>query len=282
MALSRRIMEIVPREEPLLKRYKILVWGPSYSSAMALDTKNNSVVFINIATRECRMTKVRKEKNILLKLTSDKTNKFFQHTHIGLPEILDYKTVRQRTASASGETVNYLVLKNAGKSLEILHDQEKMTFTISEMSKLAVHLIDILEYVHHTGLIHGDIHARNVVVAGDLRTDDYRITLIEFKNGGRYKRGEDHIAEIYLDRDENSYRSYCSSNIYGLTQSRKHDLEMVGLMLIELRGGRLPCRQAKRRKLPNVFYKFVEYCQHLHFDQDPDYTRWRSKFLELV
>ena len=250
---------------------------------------------ININNKSEVAVKVEKKnsKDHLLELES---NYLCLLKGFGIPEIKSY-----------GHYGNFYILVEEllGNNLRQIKNITNL-FTLKDISMIAIQIIDRIEYVHSKYIIHRDIKPENFLLGYKNNSTIY---IIDFGISRKYKssRTGKHIRFSKTGKLFGTIR-YCSYNASrGIEQSRRDDLISIGYMLIFLRTGNLPwinfnlnCKNKMKiylkitnlkkntntqklcKNLPNEFAEYLEYCQKLSFEQDPDYEYLRNLFRKIL
>jgi len=199
---------------------------------------------------------------------------------------------------------NTMVMDLLGQNLEDLFSYCTRNFTLKTILLIAIEIIDRLRQVHENHYVHRDIKPENFLVGKN--SSDNLIYLIDF---GLAKRYRDEQTRIHITYKENKAMTgtarYASRNAHkGLEQSRRDDLESTAYVLIYFLKGALPWqglkimdKEEKYKKikemkdsitpkklcegLPEEFAKFLEYCQNLKFDDEPNYKYCINLFKDL-
>lgn len=203
----------------------------------------------------------------------------------------------------SGE-YNTMVMELLGQNLEDLFNFCTRNFTLKTILLVATEMLERIKHVHENHYVHRDIKPENFLV-GRGNTEQ-TIYLIDF---GLAKRYRDEQTRIHISYKENKNLTgtarYASRNAHrGIEQSRRDDLESIGYVLVYFMKGSLPwqglkCKekQEKYQKikemkesmtpqqlcegLPEEFAKYIDYCQKLQFDEEPNYKYLTNMFKDL-
>lgn len=195
---------------------------------------------------------------------------------------------------------NCLVMELLGQSLESHLAKQGGALSPEEVCALAPKMIQRIQYLHESGLLHRDIKPDNFLFS----TDGNTLFLIDFGLAKIWRdpSTREHIA--WTDgKSLTGTARYASIHTHkGEEQSRRDDLEALGYVLVYLCRGSLPWQgvgedlkpkernrligRAKRRTklaelcdgLPKAFRKFLKYCRALDFEEEPDYEFLRDLF----
>ncbi|EPQ50740.1 casein kinase-like protein I isoform epsilon CKIe [Gloeophyllum trabeum ATCC 11539] len=209
----------------------------------------------------------------------------------------------------SGEEkgANFIVIDMLGPNLEHLKRFCRGTFTLKTVLMLADQMITRVETVHSGGLVCRDLMPDNFAIGrgkwGNL------VHLFDFG-----------LAKLYLDPHTGEHiplkdgkegmgaPRFVSVNVHlGYEQSRRDDLQALGLIFIYLLKGSLPWQgiyapiiEAKLKRIgemkaldnramkealtdcPPEFTTYMEYCYGLEFTQQPDYDYVKRLFRDVM
>lgn len=194
---------------------------------------------------------------------------------------------------------NIMVMDLLGPSLEGLLNACSRSFSLKTLLMIGGQMLSILGLVHAQGILHRDLKPENILVAKNHMSSMY---LIDFGCARKYidSRSGCHIRYSDRRRLTGTVR-YASINAHeGLEQSRRDDLLALGYVLMYLSTGQLPWqgmqgtreekdqqildrkRQARAEgycgKWPGELGAFMECCECLGFDEEPDYKKLQSLF----
>jgi serine/threonine protein kinase len=217
----------------------------------------------------------------------------------GIPEVFSY---------GKNKNYNILILELLGENLwQILKLAKLNKFSINDLSKIAIQIIDRLEYVHSKNILHRDIKPENFLMG---LNNSNLIYIIDFGLCKRYRSSKTgkHILPKNIGTITGALK-YISTNVLkGNQSSRRDDLISLGYMLIYLLKKELPWELSLKtvndlntanfqklinlketdgngnlfKKLPPELVEYVKYTKSLKFEQEPDYSYLRSIFHNII
>ena len=155
------------------------------------------------------------------------------------------------------------------------------------VSSVGIAAINLLETLHSTGLVHGDVHGGNFVLYKSDPAASLRI--IDFGRSGPYidaKTGN-HVPLTRLGENGWNPGLLSVGELEGWTVSRRDDLFRLAELMIANTDGYIDLESPQKilhgkrnRKfsplVPEGFVQFYKETMALDFDATPDYNRFRS------
>lgn len=202
-----------------------------------------------------------------------------------------------------------LVMDLLGPSLTRLRALCGGRLSFKTVLMLGIQLMNRLEDLHSEGYIHRDISEANVLLGRG--EDDQIVHLIDY---GLCKRFRDAVTQKHIGYRQKSVLKgtmvFASLNaLRGGELSRRDDLEAVGYLLLFLLRGSLPWQTLPKTYTKRAAYEelvrargsesledmcsdlpqggqelteYLTYCRGLGFEEDPDYDRLRTLFLDAM
>lgn len=195
---------------------------------------------------------------------------------------------------------NLMVMELLGPSIEELMRLCGNKLSLKTVLMVGKQMIDRLEYVHSCGILHRDIKPNNFLIGTGENKD--KVYIMDFGLAKRYLKSNGRHIDNATKKGLTGTVRYTTHNVHrGLEPSRRDDMGSIGYVLIYLALGRLPWqginaaskrtkqkRIGKRKEqvpleelckdLPHEFVDYMEYCDRIGFDEQPDYTKLRSFF----
>jgi casein kinase 1 len=200
-----------------------------------------------------------------------------------------------------------LVMDLLGPSLAHVFELCGRRFTLLTVTKIALQILQRVEFLHGRNYIHRDIKPENFLIDPDL--DNPTIYMVDFGLVKKYRDERTHVHYAFRDKRRSMVGTarYASINAHlGVDQSRRDDMEAIGYLFVYFLRGSLPWQginwhwSEKRDSAalherildkktstsvaelcsgcPSEFEKYINYCKALRFDDRPDYGYLRRLF----
>lgn len=227
----------------------------------------------------------------------------------------NYETERTRYLNAQGIPkvfyfgqegyYNILIIQLLGPSLEDLFEWCGRKFSISTVARLAIQMIERIQFLHENNMIYRDIKPDNFLIGAT--PNDNKIYLVDY---GMVKQYRDPITHTHIQYRERKSLSgtarYMSINTHlGREQSRRDDLESLGNVFVYFLKGQLPWQGLKaptnklkyekigERKqkipidelcsgLPIQVAEYIRRVRGLKFEEEPDYLGYVRLFESIL
>ena len=256
-------------------------YGDVYVGKNVTDNKNYALKIERIIKGESIL---KKEAYILLYLKGP-----------GIPSVISF-----------GQCGKYHILVEnlLGESIYNIWRRKRKKLNLKDLCMFAIQALERVEYVHSKNYLHRDIKPANFLVG---KPDNSQIYLIDFGNSRKYRSSR---TGKHLPFAKN-YKIYgtaifLSVNVLkNIEQTRKDELESLGLVIIYLYQGFLPWSDLKVKTisqaldliknikmkvsieelcadLPREFYEYMNYVKNMNFDDKPDYIYLQTLFLNLL
>ena len=134
---------------------------------------------------------------------------------------------------------NILVENLLGKSIHDIWFEKNKKFNLKDTCVFAIQAISLLEYAHSKNYLHRDIKPANFLVGNP---DNSQLYLIDFGNACKFRssRTGKHMRNAKISSVFGSLLFLSINAFKGIVQTRKDDLESLGLVIIYLYNGSLP------------------------------------------
>lgn len=198
----------------------------------------------------------------------------------------------------------FLVMQKFGKDIWKLFLENGRKFPIPTVFKLAIQILDTLEYIHEHGYVHADIKGANILLGLTKETEN-QVYLVDFGLATKYLSGE---FKPNPKKAHDGTIEYLSRDAHKGVPTRRGDLEILAYNLIQWLGCTLPweknlsnpvkVQESKEQHMDNVenFLKecfdaktvpaslteFLKYINKLSFDEKPNYEKIKKMFVKEI
>ena len=197
-----------------------------------------------------------------------------------------------------------LVEELLGDSIYKIFIKSGNKFNLKDTCMFAIQALERIEYVHSKDFLHRDIKPGNFLVGNP---DKSQIYLIDFGNAKKFRSSRTGKYQRY-NNNKRLYGTivFLSLNVLkGGEQTRKDELESLGLLFIYLHKGFLPWSQIKTKNIyqaieeviilkqntsfkelcagmPQEMVEYLDYINKLGFKDNPNYAYLRSLFVNIL
>ena len=213
----------------------------------------------------------------------------------GLPSVISF-----------GQSGNYHILVEnlLGESIYNIWLKKKKKLNLKDTCMFAIQALERIEYIHSKNYLHRDIKPGNFLVGNP---DKSQIYIIDFGNARKYRSSRTGKHLPYA-KNWKAYGTiiFLSTNVLkGIAQTRKDELESLGLVIIYLYQGSLPWSNLKCKDLyqglyiikqlklkisneelckdlPKEIYDYMNYVKNMNFNDNPNYRYLKSCFLNIL
>ena len=213
----------------------------------------------------------------------------------GLPSVISF-----------GQSGKYHILVEnlLGESIYNIWLKKKKKLNLKDTCMFAIQALERLEYIHSKNYLHRDIKPGNFLVGNP---DKSQIYLIDFGNARKYRSSRTGKHKPFTKNPKMCGTViFLSTNVLkGIEQTRKDELESLGLVIIYLYQGYLPwsdlkCKDIHQhldkikklqlkisneelcKDLPKEICEYMNYVKNMNFDENPDYRYLKSLFINIL
>nr|CAI5829169.1 unnamed protein product [Callosobruchus analis] len=202
-----------------------------------------------------------------------------------------------------GDKYRFLVMEKFGSDIWKLFLENNKTFPTSTVFKIAIQILDVLEYIHSKGYVHADIKGANILLGETKDAQSKQVYLVDFGLATKYTT--EPIFRPNPKKAHDGTIEYLSRDAHQGVPTRRGDLEILAYNLIHWLGGTLPWdkkltdpkvvqknkeefMQAIPKSVktcfgnkapPGPLLEYLSYLKSLSFDSVPDYKKIRKIFL---
>ncbi|XP_050093989.1 nucleosomal histone kinase 1-like [Anopheles aquasalis] len=174
-------------------------------------------------------------------------NFYLKHCQPGALELyrkqrkLKHLGVAHYISSGSQEVLGvkhrYLVMPRFGESLQTLFVHHSECLPLRIVYRVALQILDVLEFLHSCGYVHGDLKPANILV-GFGPTGQDRVYFIDYGMAARAVVDRELVPD--LRKKHNGTLEYCSRDAHQGVPTWRGELESLAYNLIHWAGGMLP------------------------------------------
>ncbi|ODN06258.1 Serine/threonine-protein kinase VRK1 [Orchesella cincta] len=207
-----------------------------------------------------------------------------------------------------GQKYRFMIIPRFGQDLhKFIQEKPGKRLGIRAVQALSLQILDILEYIHEKGFVHGDIKASNLLLGlpgtgGAKKKQFQQIYVCDFGLAQKYLEANGNHVEYSPDnrKANNGTLEYSARDAHIGAFARRGDLEVLGYNMLEWLCGKLPWsadtphdkvlkhKQALMMDLNlkkiypteiqglEIVEKFLKYVQKLDFTDKPNYTHCKD------
>lgn len=194
-----------------------------------------------------------------------------------------------------------LVIERLGKSMQEIII-ENINFSLKTVIHIAVQLLQTIKGIHDKGIIHRDIKPSNILLGASKNSNE--VFLIDYGLSTMYVANGVHKMQNLKKKNFKGTLMFASRNShFGLTNSRRDDLESLGYTLVYLYKGYLPWSRCEKNvlavrslgqlkkkcysngvfsDLPKEIIDYFVYIDKLKYEETPDYEYLTKLFLDMA
>ena len=261
------------------------------------DYKINSLLGKGGYGRVYKATHCRTSNSYAIKVSDSKTDLYKEYQFLinlqlfdEFPKLFDYQ---------ESPTEDGLIMELLGRNLSYRSDETP--FTLKCVCAIGIKLLDSIEKIHESGILHRDLKPGNFLVTLDKKN----LKIVDFGIATYFKCGREH-KEFKTQRKCKGTPTFASINNHlGFRQSRRDDIECWCYSLLYLLTGGLPWKNGAKIKgfskwkcilnqkisltksdwlvsLPAEFKVLLQYVRKLTYEQCPNYLYMKTLLSRYV
>ncbi|OAD59340.1 Nucleosomal histone kinase 1 [Eufriesea mexicana] len=214
---------------------------------------------------------------------------------LGMPQYIgsgshEYKNTKYR----------FVVMDRYGTDLWKLFESNNRRFPEHTVYKIALQIINVLEYIHYKTYVHADIKGANLLL--DLKSQD-QIYLVDFGLASHYTTKDEY--KLDPKKAHNGTIEYTSRDAHIGVPTMRGDFEILGYNMIQWLCGSLlwekdlsdPVTVQKQKEkafnnileflnmsfqgsVPNTVLKYMTLLANVKFNEVPDYEKFKKILIE--
>ncbi|KAG8191745.1 hypothetical protein JTE90_008808 [Oedothorax gibbosus] len=202
----------------------------------------------------------------------------------------------------NGSKYRFMVIERYDKDLQKLFEESNRRFPEKTVYQVGLSMINVLEYIHAMGYVHGDIKPANLLLGRKKGTEN-QVYLVDMGLACKYQKDGVHKKDLPDPKKaHNGTPEFTSRDAHRGCFSRRTDMEILCYNLLQWLSGELPwekyasdCKklhQEKERYMKNIdefldvlnisktggMKKLLSYVSKLGFEEEPDYNLCRKIF----
>ena len=248
-------------------------------------------------------TNIFEKKNYALKIEKSQNCKYFLKEEAYTLLLVKGPGIPSMISFGVSNKYHILVEELLGESIQALWLKNKNKFNLKDTCMFAIQALERIEYIHSKNFLHRDIKPGNFLVGNP---DKSQIYLIDFGNAKKFRSSRTGKYNRYNNHKIYGTMIFLSLNVLkGGEQTRKDELEALGLLFIYLFQGFLPWSKLQVKdmyqalyyvkilkqktslkdlcsQMPSEMYEYMDYVYKLKYDNNPNYVFLRSLFLNIL
>ncbi|KAK6635899.1 hypothetical protein RUM44_001153 [Polyplax serrata] len=142
--------------------------------------------------------------------------------------------------NSDGKKFRFLVMDRYGKDLWSIFLEQNRIFPPATVYKVAIQVLDVLEYMHSKGYVHADIKGANLLLGRQKGTEN-QVYLVDFGLAARYTN----VPKADPRRAHNGTIEYTSRDGHEGIVTRRGDIEVLGYNILQWVSSNLPWELTK-------------------------------------
>ncbi|XP_034944433.1 serine/threonine-protein kinase VRK1 [Chelonus insularis] len=213
-------------------------------------------------------------------------------SHLGVP-----KFISNGSHERLGVKYRFLVMERFGKDLWKLFLENGRQFPEVTVYRVAIQIIDALEYIHSKSYTHGDIKGANLLLD---KNNSKNVFLVDYGLAAKVSQTKEYKPDP--KRAHNGTIEYTSRDAHIGIPTKRGDVEILGYNLVQWLSGELPWEKelkdpksvhnAKLKalsdvdvflkdcfiKVPSAIRQYMHLLNEMEFNDTPNYAEMRSIF----
>lgn len=251
---------------------------------LAINTSTQEQFAVKLEHLDIRRPQLYFEARLLSHL-----HKYEQEKLVGFPHFHYYTATKE---------FNLMVFELLGPSLEDMFSLCNKKFSLKTVIMISEQILSRIELLHKHGFLHRDIKPDNFLLGAGKNS--HLVYAIDFGLSKKFiTKSGDHIPSKEGKKLTGTARWASIFTHLGLEQSRRDDLESLGLIMVYFLKGSLPWQtikgntkeekyeKIKEKKcemslemicegLPEEILNFLKHCRKLEFEEEPNYEYLRK------
>lgn len=195
----------------------------------------------------------------------------------------------------------FIVMPRYGQDIWSIYLKNGKSFPNHTVYRLALQMLDVLDYIHNCTYVHGDLKGANILLKGDSQ-----VYLVDFGLASHYTTNKEYKPDP--KKMHNGTIEYTSIDAHYGVPTMRGDLEILGYNLLHWCGGQLPwekvlndpvkVKELKEKfrgnakglmkecfgkaEAPTCLQNFFGIVYAMRFDEHPNYDKCKKLFLQAL